>query len=92
MMYVPGSISDPACAPTRSEVSNMVDRVRALVSKYGKGSPKLRNVATFYGWLQATGDAGSFGLLRAAVEELEREDHPSAARRGHEGEARGGAS
>lgn len=71
-LYVPGSIADPACAPTQREVDDIVGRVKALVAKYGGGDPRLRNCATFYGWLRATGDAGSFGLLKGEVEALER--------------------
>lgn len=70
-LYVPGSIADPACAPTQDDVDDIVRRIKALVAKHGGGSPRLRNCATFYGWLCATRDAGSFGLLKSAVEEAE---------------------
>jgi hypothetical protein len=60
---------------TQAEVDSVVVRVKMLVEKLGKNSARLTSVRRLYKMFSDRPEPGSFGLLTAAVSEVEEEVH-----------------
>lgn len=56
---------------TQKEVDTVVLRIRRLIERYGRNSPRLKSVRDLYALFHARAEPGSFGLLQAALAEAE---------------------
>lgn len=60
---------------TQAEVDSVVVRVKMLIEKLGKNSSRLTSVRKLYRMFSDCPEPGAFGLLTAAVSEVEEEVH-----------------
>lgn len=56
---------------TETEIESVQVRIKMLIEKVGKNSPKLSSVRSLYKMFHDRPEPGAFGLLSAAVTEAE---------------------